>query len=368
MKQVRNLFSHAEDCKRSLRELAILRRLDHDCVVRLHDVFLPSSVGFNEIYIVMEICDSDMKKLVGTDVTLSMQHLRFLLYNLLKGLKYLGSAGVIHRDLKPGNVLVNHNCEVKICDFNLACVVDDEFHGAPVALEEASASSTELSHATRPIVPSTARATRQMTQRVVTRWYRAPEVILLQTRYTKAIDMWSAGCVFGELLQMLEDGLPVEDRGPLFPGSRCFPLSPYSRRREPGHDMLGLIFNLLGMPTEQELQSLDRTDARRYVRQFPASRGQGLQARFPWIEGAALDVLTRMLRFDVLGRLTADEALDHEFFADMRFREEETTAATPISLGIDHEHSLDERCLRHYFIQEVRHFGSPVREGAAGGA
>jgi len=103
---------------------------------------------------------------------------------------------------------------------------------------------------------------------------------------------------------------------------------------------------------------------------FPARAGLGLQARFPWVEGPAVDILARMLRFGARKRIGEEEALGHTFFADMRSEEEETVAAAPIAaLGFEHEGNPDERCLRRHFVQEVRWFRGPEQwEEAAGGA
>lgn len=101
--------------------------------------------------------------------------LQYFLYQILRGLKYIHSANVIHRDLKPSNLLLNANCDLKICDFGLARLsAENEF----------------------------------MTEYVVTRWYRAPELLLNSSDYTAAIDVWSVGCIYMELM----------NRKPLFPG------------------------------------------------------------------------------------------------------------------------------------------------------
>merc|ERR1711948_210410 len=109
-----------------LREIAILAKLQHENIVKIYDIVAPSNMKtFDELYMVMEICDSDLKKLCKTDVSLSLQHVDTLLYNLLVGLKYLHSAGIYHRDLKPANCLVNQDCSLKICDFGLARNLND---------------------------------------------------------------------------------------------------------------------------------------------------------------------------------------------------------------------------------------------------
>merc|ERR1719262_1874251 len=107
---------------------------------------------------------------------------------------------------------------------------------------------------------------RHLTGHVVTRWYRAPELILLQDNYTAAIDVWSVGCIYAELLGMLE-GTRYEDRGPLFPGASCFPLSPdrehkndYKFHTRGKHDQLNMIFSLLGTPSDEEIDTNFNSD------------------------------------------------------------------------------------------------------------
>ncbi len=120
---------------------------------------------------------------------------------ILRGLKYLHSANVIHRDLKPSNILVNKNCDLKICDFGLARGFRSQDQEDP-----------------------------NLTDYVVTRWYRAPEVVLLASEYTKAIDVWSVGCILCELV----------GRKALFTGKDHL-------------DQIKKIIEIIGMPGEEDL-------------------------------------------------------------------------------------------------------------------
>lgn len=157
-----------------------------------------------------------------------------------RGLKYLHSANVLHRDLKPGNLLVNANCELKICDFGLA---------------RTSRDSGQF-----------------MTEYVVTRWYRAPELLLCCDNYGTSIDVWSVGCIFSEIL----------GRKPIFPGTECL-------------SQLKLIISVLGSQNEENLNFIDNPKAKRFIRTLPFSRGTSLSSLYPSADPLALDLLQMML-------------------------------------------------------------------------
>lgn len=118
---------------------------------------------------ITELLQSDLHKIIVSPQHLSADHIKVFLYQILRGLKYLHSARILHRDIKPGNLLVNSNCVLKICDFGLARVEEPD-------------------------------QSKHMTQEVVTQYYRAPEILMGARHYSAAVDVWSVGCIFGELL------------------------------------------------------------------------------------------------------------------------------------------------------------------------
>eukprot|EP00441_Pelagodinium_beii_P041491 CAMPEP_0197647422 /NCGR_PEP_ID=MMETSP1338-20131121/25290_1 /TAXON_ID=43686 ORGANISM="Pelagodinium beii, Strain RCC1491" /NCGR_SAMPLE_ID=MMETSP1338 /ASSEMBLY_ACC=CAM_ASM_000754 /LENGTH=425 /DNA_ID=CAMNT_0043221209 /DNA_START=60 /DNA_END=1337 /DNA_ORIENTATION=- len=360
IKRIGHMFEDLIDCKRILREIAILSKLNHEYVVQIYDIVAPSNVmNFDELYIVMEICDSDLKKLCRTDVSLTPLHINTLAYNLLVGLKYLHSAGIYHRDLKPANCLVNQDCSVKICDFGLSRAIGEQ----QPHLQELPETPRKEDETQKPT-----KLKRHLTGHVVTRWYRAPELILLQENYTEAIDIWSVGCIYAELLGMLE-GTKIEDRGPLFPGSSCFPLSPdhkhktdYRYHTKGKHDQLSMIFNLLGTPSEDDCAALERQDAKRYIGCFAAREGDGLSSKFPHVDSASLDILSKMLKFTPGKRISVTQALEHVLFQDIRDKAKETSATSLISLEFEKEPDLDETLLRRYFCKEIKKYHAEVPE------
>ena len=115
------VFEDDVDCKRILREIDLLRKLKHPYIVNILDVIEPKNAEkFDTIYVVLELAESDLKKVIKSAIHLQIKHIQTVIYNLLCAVKYLHTANVLHRDLKPANVLINEDCSVKICDFGLA--------------------------------------------------------------------------------------------------------------------------------------------------------------------------------------------------------------------------------------------------------
>jgi len=295
------VFEDEVDCKRILRELALLRKMKHPYVVELFEVIEPTDrETFDTLYVVMELAESDLKKVIKSAIHLTLKHIQLVVYNLFCAMKFLHSANVLHRDLKPANVLVNEDCSVKICDFGLARsiagVESSEFiikkgqdedvkasgdhedvvmAGAEQAKithkeEEPAKPSAEMTPAEkRKLMTERLKSTknarknlkRELTGHVVTRWYRAPELILLEKEYGPPIDVWSVGCIFAELLGMMKESAPTYlDRKPLFPGKSCFPLSPDKSNSEEKHgfpvsknDQLAVIFDVIGTPNDEDM-------------------------------------------------------------------------------------------------------------------
>jgi serine/threonine protein kinase len=122
IKKISKVFESTLDARRTLREMRLLRCLNHENIIRLRDVFPPatSSVNdFSDLYLVYDLLDTDLHQIIRSPQLLSPDHIKFLTYQLIRGLKYLHSAGIIHRDLKPSNLLINANCDLRICDFGL---------------------------------------------------------------------------------------------------------------------------------------------------------------------------------------------------------------------------------------------------------
>ncbi|KAJ9441309.1 Mitogen-activated protein kinase 5 [Diplonema papillatum] len=211
IKKIGKVFDDLVDGKRILRELKLLTFLDHENIIGIRDVLHPPSKHtFEDIYLVTELMDTDLHQVIRSKQELTDEHHKYLMYQAIRALKYIHSANVLHRDLKPQNLLLNAQCDLLICDFGLARGFDD----------------------------------RGLTDYVVTRWYRPPELLLGSSQYSPAVDMWSIGCILAELI----------NRKPLFPG------------RDYLHQ-LNIITDALGTPCAEDVGMYRRDDqAASYLR------------------------------------------------------------------------------------------------------
>ena len=201
---------------------------------------------------------------------------------------------------------------------------------------------------------------------VVTRWYRAPELILIESDYTSAIDVWSVGCIFAELMMMIKENAPTFiDRTPLFPGKFCFPLSPPGSKKvrlnEHGFpneksDQLAVIFDVIGTPSEEDIQFITDENALLYLKSLKHRPKKDLQAKFPGSPADAVDLLGKMLIFDPAKRIKVGEALEHKFFEDIRDPKKEVEAEFNLEFEFENEENLTIEKLRNYFIQVIRSY------------
>eukprot|EP01083_Nonionella_stella_P091893 257008_1 len=284
----------------AIREIKILKALDHPNIVPLMDVVTSTSrkkqqswdsqsaIGADstDVYMVFEYLDHDLAGIMANpEVQLKEKHIKYYMQQILEALYYCHEkCNIIHRDIKGSNVLINNNGEVKLADFGLA----RQFH------------PTE---------------DRDYTNRVVTLWYRAPELLFGEKKYGPAIDMWSLGCVFAEMIF----------------GKPTFPA-------EKEQEAIVLICKLVGSPNESNypVSRLPFKFAKQYPRQL-AQRYEKLKKQSP----LAFDLLDKLLVLDPRNRMTAAQALEHEYFHSEPLPEE--LQLDHIEPSHDYESRLRER-------------------------
>lgn len=301
IKKIAGAFENVIDAKRTLREIKLVRHLQHENIVQIKDIIPPTNrVNFKDVYVVYELMDTDLHQIIRSPQPLSDDHVQYFLYQVLRGLKYIHSANILHRDLKPSNLLVNANCDLKICDFGLARTSNRE---------------KEF-----------------MTEYVVTRWYRAPELLLSCCEYTTSIDVWSVGCIFAELL----------GRKPLFPGKDYV-------------HQLNLITKVIGSPSDDELDFITSEKAKRYIRSLPKNERLDFHKLWPHANNTAVDLIDKMLVFDPTKRITVEEALEHPYLASLHDLSDEPKCQEAINYDFDSE-ALTPDVVREVIIRDIMSF------------
>lgn len=242
----------------AIREISLLKELQHCNIVRLYNIVHTE----RKLTLVFEYLDQDLKKYLDVcEKGLEKPILKSFLYQLLRGIAYCHQHRVLHRDLKPQNLLINREGELKLGDFGLA-----RAFGIPV---------------------------RSYTHEVVTLWYRAPDVLMGSRKYSTPVDIWSVGCIFAEMA----------NGGPLFAGTS-------------ETDQLDRIFRLLGTPTVDIYPAI--VDLPEYRRDFPVyETPESLAHLVPTLDADGVDLLEQMLQYDPAKRITAADAMLHPYFSDL---------------------------------------------------
>ncbi|KAL5477903.1 hypothetical protein EMCRGX_G024758 [Ephydatia muelleri] len=303
IKKVPKIFEITTIAKRTYRELKILRHLRHENIISILDVMQPPEdrSTFEDVYIVLDLMESDLHHIIHSVQPLSDEHIKYFLYQILRGLKYIHSASILHRDLKPSNLLVNSNCELKIGDFGMA----------------RGLSSSPEDHATF------------MTEYVATRWYRAPELMLSVNEYTFSIDVWSVGCIFAEMLA----------RRHLFPGKDYL-------------NQLQLILSVVGTPSEDYISHVGSDRVKSYLSGLPPRQPVSLSVLFPSVGANALSLLGNMLQLDPKVRMSAEEALAHDYLSRYHDPEDEPVCNPPFDFKFERE-LVSKEDLQRAIVEEI---------------
>ena len=286
IKKIGNIFGDAVNGKRNLRELKLLGFMSHPNVLGLRDVYRPrqytaivnspalrfaepgtlpnihtASDFFADVYVVTDLMTTDLGKIFAQQgASIAEEHATWIVYQMCLGLNYIHAAGVLHRDIKPGNMLISEDGQLKIADFGLARCDNGE----------------------------------NLTDYVATRWYRPPELLLASDTYTHAVDMWGVGCIAAECLR----------RKTLLPGTDYI-------------NQVTQIIDLLGTPTEPELRDVRSEEGVAFIRSLPPRNKTNLaEVIGGGCSPAMVSFVERCICFDPKKRLTAREALQHPWLSE----------------------------------------------------
>ncbi|KAF8059424.1 erkB [Scenedesmus sp. PABB004] len=305
LKKIFDAFQNATDAQRTFREIMFLQDMNnHENIIRLLNVL--RAENDKDIYLVFEYMETDLHAVIRANI-LEEVHKQYTMYQLFRALKYMHSAQLLHRDIKPSNLLLNSECQVKLADFGLARSV-------------AQMKQPDAAGGHNPI----------LTDYVATRWYRAPEILLGSTRYTFGVDMWSSGCILGELLS----GRPI------FPGSSTM-------------NQLDRIMELTGRPCQEDLDAIQSPFAATMMESCSVTQAKRLADLFPHASAEALDLLSKLLQFNPAKRLSAAEALRHPYVAQFANPDDEPCCSKVVTIPINDNHKYSIAEYRDKLYSEI---------------
>ncbi|CAD8065342.1 unnamed protein product [Paramecium sonneborni] len=290
LKKVFDAFSNDTDAQRTYREVIYLQQLtQHENIVKLQSIH--RAINMKDLYMTFEYVESDLHKVIRANL-LEEQHMIYILYQLLKCLKYIHSGGLIHRDLKPSNILIDSDCRIKLADFGLARL------------------ATEIDEFT------------VMTDYVATRWYRAPEILLGSPIYNYSVDMWSIGCILGEMVLSKS----------IFTGQSTF-------------NQLEKIVEVLGKPSQDDLIQINAPMSDKIFREIQMPKRKSL---FTYIKSSdtVIDFIAKCLTWNPNNRMTVDQALSHPLLEDFKGTESENNYPSKITIDLAENIKLDKKKYR----------------------
>ncbi|XP_017852817.1 extracellular signal-regulated kinase 7 isoform X5 [Drosophila busckii] len=322
LKKIYDAFRDDTDAQRTYREVIFLRAFrHHPNIVRILDIFKASNNL--DFYLVFEFMESDLHNVIKKGDVLKDIHKRFVMYQLINAIKYMHSGNVIHRDLKPSNILIDSKCRLKVADFGLARTLCPKRRN-------------NLDYDCKDELDNEA----MLTDYVATRWYRAPEILVASRRYTKGVDMWSLGCILGEMIR----------QKPLFQGTSTI-------------NQIEKIINALPDVTDRDIESIGASFGSVLLsKKIVRDRRNSLDEMLRNCCDDAMGLVKSLLVLDPEGRLTAKEAISHPYVS--RFRASSAT----MDMHSDVKPPLDDDV--RYGVEEYR--GTLYRmitpERAAGGS
>jgi mitogen-activated protein kinase 15 len=305
LKKCFDAFQNSTDAQRTFREIMYLQELrGHENIVEILNVI--RSENDRDIYIITDFLESDLHAVIKAGILQDI-HKQYILYQIVRALKYMHSGELVHRDLKPSNILLNADCLVKLCDFGLARSV---------------AANTDVSQDSNSSF---------LSEYIATRWFRSPELLLAYPLYSKGVDIWAVGCILGEMLT----GKPV------FPGTSTL-------------DQLERVLTVTGPPSKEDLDAIQSPFAETMLQSInPRQDQRSLADMFPKASPDMLDFLKRCFRFNPNKRPSAIDLLQHPLFSRFHDSKKEPSAPTAIRIALDDNIKLSADDYRKHIYQLI---------------
>ena len=301
LKKLYEAFRNDTDSQRSFREVMLLQELNgHDNIIRLLNVI--KAENNLDLYLVFEYMEADLYNVIRANILQDI-HKQFIIYQVLKAIKFIHSGDIIHRDLKPSNIFINSDCQIKIGDFGLARTLTSGKSAIPV-----------------------------VTDYVATRWYRAPEMLLGSNNYSKAVDMWSVGCILAELLS----------GRPLFPGKST-------------KNQVAMVVEITGIPKSNDLLAIkEKYNINISEEILPQKYNKkSLKSVITGASNDALDLINKLLAFNPDNRPTVEEALEHPYVSAFHKEDEEILCDKKVVIPLDDNKKYKMEEYRQKLYEEI---------------
>ena len=293
VKRIFSAFQSRAESQRTYREISLLHKLSaHSNVLQVSEIY--ASTNERDIFVVSEYMNSDLMAAIRSNA-LRPIHKELVMWQLLSALKFIHSAGVIHRAIEPQNILINNRCDVKVAGFSRARLVtsyDEEF---------------------------------DLTDYISSRWYKSPEQLISSKQYTTAVDMWAAGCVLAEMMTLK----------PLFMGTSTIA-------------QLDLVLNFTGRPKPDEFAAFHSSASTGFLQGFGKAAAADTESALVSAPPEAQDLVRLLLQAVPDLRITATEALEHPFVNHFHNPDDEPSYTGVLELSLN--------CNKKYSVNTYRDF------------
>ena len=294
------------DAKRVLREIKIMKNLTHENILGLLDViYIPHETEtLGEVYLVTELMETDLSRVIQSKQELTDEHIAYFTYQILRAFKFIHSANIIHRDLKPSNILLNEHWDLKLCDFGLS-------RSLSIQKQE------------------------DLTEYVVTRFYRAPEIMLSSHSYSNSVDVWSIGCTLWEIVS----------------GKILFPGENYI-------EQVNLIIEKRGTPDEDTMEMISNDNAKTYIQSLETKEKIPIEELIPYHDSNALDLIDKLLDLNPNRRIKIDEAIKHPYLESLHDPEDEPVFNETLDFEFENDPNLTLEDVKKLILQEISYYNN----------